>query len=179
VIQIGAGLPPVDEQPLDHLVACHDRILDRLRTLERVGETLEAQPEPALAALSNALHFLETSGRLHTLDEEESVFPRMRRHLTHAEQDYLDSLEAQHREKEQVYSDLRALASNLRQGITSERVVQYRQLAHRLAELYRTHIESENTILVALGKRCLDTSELAVIRSEMKARRSVSAGRSR
>jgi hemerythrin-like domain-containing protein len=171
MIQIGGGLPPVSDQPLDHLVACHDRILERIRTFERVGESLESDSEAALEALSRALHFMDVSGRLHTVDEEESVFPRMRQHLAESDRAYLDSLETQHREKEQVYAELKSLAKDLRQSVTPERAARYRSLATRLAELYRSHIESENTLLVALGRKCLEESELSAIRNEMKARR--------
>ena len=171
MIQIGNGLPPVAEEPLEHLVACHSRILERLRTLERVGENLETQPAAALDALASSLRFFETSGKLHTLDEEDSVFPRMRPHLSAEDQEYLDSLESQHREKEQVFAELTRLAVELRSPITPERANSYRSLTARFCELYRSHIESENTLLVSLGRGCLAPSELASIRAEMKARR--------
>jgi hemerythrin-like domain-containing protein len=171
MIQIGSGLPPVADEPLAHLVACHDRILQRLQTLERVGENLETQPAAALDALANALRFLETSGTLHTRDEEESVFPRLREHLSEDERAYLNSLESEHRETEEVYAELLQLASDLRRQITPECAERYRRLASKLCGLYREHIESENTMLVAIGRRCLPCSELNAIRDEMKARR--------
>ena len=67
--------PPVTEGPIEHLLACHRRIEDRLAILERAGEHLEDRPEESLLAISNSLRFLDTSGVLHTVDEEESVFP--------------------------------------------------------------------------------------------------------
>lgn len=171
MIQIGSRLPPVAGEPLEHLVACHDRILERLRTLERAGEALETDPAAALEAIASALRFLETSGKLHTQDEEESVFPRMRARLSQADRLYLDSLEAQHREKEHVYRALFDTVAALRQSPNAELVGRYRELAARLASLYRAHIESENTILAALGRNCLEEAELHAIHEEMKARR--------
>lgn len=171
MIQIGAGLPPVAEEPLEHLVACHDRILQRLETLERVGESFDARPEEAVQALYRTLDFFNTSGRLHTEDEEESVFPRIRERIGRAGIEYLDSLEEQHREKEEVYDQLRRLAGELRESITPERVATYRRLAGRLCTLYRSHIASENDILVRLGREALSADELAAIRDEMRSRR--------
>jgi hemerythrin-like domain-containing protein len=171
VIQIGTGLPPVAEEPLEHLVACHDRILQRLETLERVGENFDAQPEAAVQALYRTLDFFNTSGRLHTEDEEESVFPRIREHIGAAGIEYLDALEEQHRQKEAVYDQLRRLAGELRESVTPERVATYRNVAGQLCDLYRAHIASENEVLVRMGHEALSSEELASIREEMRSRR--------
>ena len=171
MIQIGTKAETVADEPLEHLVACHDRILARLTTLERVGEALERDPASALPALRNALRFFDISGRLHTEDEEESVFPRLRTRLRSDQVEYLDGLEAQHREKEAVYAELKEVASGLDAGVTADRVAYFRGLAARLGELYRAHIASENEVLVELGRGTLTAEELAEIRSEMRARR--------
>jgi hemerythrin-like domain-containing protein len=171
MIQIGTGLPPVSDEPLEHLVACHDRILSRVATLERVASSFETQPEAAVAALESAVRFLDTSGRLHTDDEEESVFPRLRERASAEEREYLDSLEAQHDEKERVFAELKTLAHELREAITPERTAKYRLLAGRLCELYRAHIASENDVLMDLGRRKLGEDELAAILTEMRSRR--------
>ena len=171
MIQIGKTEAPVADKPIEHLVACHDRILARLATLERLGPNFESQPESALKALDNCVRFFDVSGRLHTEDEEQSVFPRMRPRLSPESLAYLDSLEGQHREKEQVYADLKSLAGEMRQGITTDRVERYRALVGRLCELYRSHIASENDILVRLGRENLTEQELEQIHAEMRARR--------
>jgi hemerythrin-like domain-containing protein len=171
MIQIGKTPEKVADEPLDHLVACHDRILTRLTTLERVGEALESDTPAALHALRNALRFFDISGRLHTEDEEESVFPRLRSRLTAEQLAYVDALESQHREKEQVYAELKALAAELETGVTADRATRFRSLAGRLGELYRSHIASENDVLIAMGRSTLTSEELASIREEMRARR--------
>lgn len=172
MIQIGHSPETVSDEPLDHLIACHDRILNRLDTLARVGDALETETPAALQALRNALRFFDVSGRLHTEDEEESVFPRLRPRLNPDQAAYVDSLESQHREKEAVYSELKTLAADLESGgVTAARADRFRALVARLGELYRSHIASENEILVELGRANLSPEELTAIREEMRARR--------
>lgn len=171
MIQIGKKPEAVADEPLDHLVACHDRILNRIATLDRVGEALETNTPAALQALRNAIRFFDVSGRLHTEDEEESVFPRLRSRMTPSQLEYVDALESQHREKESVYAELKSVSAELETEVTPDRAARFRQLAGRLGELYRAHIASENDVLVKLGRESLTASELAAIRDEMQARR--------
>src|SRR5689334_840774 len=108
MIQIQARItPPVAEGPLEHLLACHRRIENRLATLERAGEHLEDRTGEPLIAISNSLRFMDTSGVLHTVDEEQSVFPRLRSSLSPEEIAYLDGLESQHRQVDEVYTSLK------------------------------------------------------------------------
>ena len=160
------------EHPLEHLVACHDRIEQRLATLERVADYLESKRQEALEALEACLRFLDSSGVLHTLDEEESVFPRLAPSLSPGEQAYVQNLESQHREADQLYAELKNIGAELKGGRSdAEIVARYRQVAGSLARLYRSHIASENDVLIALGRRVLGDAELVAISREMKQRR--------
>jgi hemerythrin-like domain-containing protein len=163
--------PPVKEGPIEHLFACHRRIEDRLAILERAGAHLESSPGEALTAIANSLRFMDTSGVLHTIDEEQSVFPRMRTHLTADELAYVDELESQHREADRVYELLKAVVASLIKSPTPELIQQYRELVGKLSEAYRDHIASEEATLLPIGRRVLDDSELAEIQSEMRGRR--------
>ena len=163
--------PPVKEGPIEHLFACHRRIEDRLSILERAGEHIELAPGEALTAITNSLRFMDTSGVLHTVDEEQSIFPRLRSHLTADELAYLDELESQHREADRVYESLKGVVTELTQSQTPELIHQYRDLVKRLAHAYRDHIASEDATLLPIGRRVLNGSELAEIQSEMRGRR--------
>jgi hemerythrin-like domain-containing protein len=163
--------PPVKEGPIEHLFACHRRIEDRLSILERAGAHLESAPGEALTAITNSLRFMDTSGVLHTVDEEQSVFPRLRGHLTQEELAYLDELESQHREADRVYESLKGVVAALTQSRTPELIQQYRDLVQRLAHAYRDHIASEDENLLPIGRRVLDEAELREIHSEMRGRR--------
>jgi iron-sulfur cluster repair protein YtfE (RIC family) len=110
--------PPIKEGPIEHLFACHRRLEDRLAILERAGGHLESAPGEALTAITNSLRFMDTSGVLHTVDEEQSVFPRLRCHLTQEELAYLDELESQHREADRVYESLKGVVAALTESRT-------------------------------------------------------------
>jgi iron-sulfur cluster repair protein YtfE (RIC family) len=161
------------DRPLDHLVACHQRIEDKLAVLERAVAHLEDRTEEALYACHSVIAFLDSSGMLHTNDEEESVFPRIRLRATSEELVYLDNLELQHREAEGCISRLKNLTKQLDRDSTlrpaCEALV---QTALKLAALYRAHMASENEVLTGIGRARLDEVDLAEIAFEMKLRRS-------
>jgi hemerythrin-like domain-containing protein len=163
--------PAVADGPIEHLVACHRRIEQRLDTLQRAGAKLEQDTEASLIAIANSLRFMDVSGVLHTVDEEESVFPRIRQAASPGEVAYLDKLESEHKEADQVYLRLKAVSAALLESTTPELIQEYRELVTKLDAAYRSHIASEDTILVELGRRVLTADELETIQSEMRARR--------
>src|SRR5947208_5826795 len=97
MVQIGESAATLD-QPIEHLVACHRRIEQRLATLERAAGELDGRENAARDAIAAAIRFMDTNGAWHTEDEEMSLFPRLRPYLTPDELAFVDSLEAQHRE---------------------------------------------------------------------------------
>jgi hemerythrin-like domain-containing protein len=159
------------DHPLEHLNACHRRIEDRLATLERVIPHFADRPDEALAALRNAFAFLDSSGALHTEDEERSVFPRLYPKIAKEDSAFLEHLEADHREAEQAYSELKQIARELNEGVSDERVERYREVTARLCSIYRRHIAEEDSRLYAVGNEHLSPQEMAEIAAEMKQRR--------
>jgi hemerythrin-like domain-containing protein len=172
MIQIGAPAATIDS-PIEHLVACHRRIEQRLDTLVNAAGHLQDQRSAALAAITSSFSFLDTSGVLHTEDEEASLFPRLRQKLSAAEIEFVDSLEAQHVQAEEIYSRLKQLASQLsaQDDVDSRRVAEYVECAEALRTLYRAHIRTEDEVLTALAKRSLSEPELIDISREMRERR--------
>jgi hemerythrin-like domain-containing protein len=172
MIQIGAMAATIDS-PIEHLIACHRRIEQRLDTLVNAAGHILTNPTAALDAIRKSLTFLDTSGVLHTEDEEASLFPRLRQKLSSAEIAFIDSLEAQHVEAGSIYSELkrRALALEVSGTPLPGLLGQYRECAEQLRYLYRCHIQSEDEILTAMARRSLDDSEVSAISGEMRARR--------
>jgi hemerythrin-like domain-containing protein len=168
MIKIGQK-PATIDRPIEHLTACHRRIEDRLATLERAGEWLALQDETkkteALQAIASAVRFLDSSGVMHTVDEESSLFPRLLPQLDPAERDYVESLERQHREVDQAYAELKS-------AFDARDLDRYRAAAARVAGLYREHIASEDRVLTAMATRHLSAADLDAIAAEMRARRS-------
>ena len=172
MVQIGAPAATLDT-PIEHLTACHRRIEQRLDTLVHAAGHLQENRAAALEAISKSLQFMDRSGVQHTTDEEASVFPRLRKKLSGAELQFLETLEAQHAEAEEIYADLKELAGRLNQAgeIPADLVARYRETALRLRDLYGAHIRAEDETLNLLAKRSLDDDDLAQISQEMKDRR--------
>ena len=167
MIKIGQK-PATIDRPIEHLTACHRRIEDRLSTLERTAEWLESEDEKKKAearqAIASALRFLDSSGVMHTADEESSLFPRLLPRLDPGERDYVESLEHQHREVDQAYAEVKA-------AVDAGQSDRYRAAVARVARLYREHIASEDSVLTAIAARHLSTADLDAIAAEMRARR--------
>lgn len=157
------------DAPLEHLMACHRRIEERLATLERAGAAFGEKRDEALAAIRSAFAFMESNGAIHTRDEEESVFPRLRGRLTAEESALVEELEEDHAEAERRYEKLKSVVKRLEAG--EEVSGEYRQAAGALCALYRRHIEVEDAKLVDVARRELSGEQLAVIADEMKRRR--------
>lgn len=173
MIQIRSG-PRAEERstldaPIEHLMACHRRIEERLATLERAGAALGEKREEALAAIRSAFAFMDGSGAIHTRDEEESVFPRLRGRMTAEESALVEELEEDHAEAELRYAKLRLVVERLEAG--EDASAEYVQAAGALCALYRRHIEVEDVKLVDVARRELSGEQLAVIAAEMKQRR--------
>jgi len=166
MIQIGAPSATIDT-PIEHLMACHRRIEQRLDTLVKAADYVDQDRSAAVAAIEKSLQFLDTSGVLHTEDEESSLFPRLRQRLSPAEIEFVDSLERQHDEADSIYRELKELAA----GLCSDSAPRYRACAERLRALYQAHIRSEDEILTELARRSLDAGEIEEIAAEMRMRR--------
>jgi iron-sulfur cluster repair protein YtfE (RIC family) len=170
MIQIGAQAVTIDS-PIDHLMACHRRIEQRLDTLLTAADQLETDHAAALTAIQNSLRFMDTSGERHTEDEEASLFPRLRQKLSSEEIAFLNSLEEQHVKAGSIYLELKRAALSLAAEATADSIRRYRECAERLRSLYRDHIRAEDEILTAMARRSLEAGEIHEISREMRARR--------
>lgn len=158
--------PSTLDQPLDHLMACHRRIEQRLAAMERAAAGFDTRREEAIEAFASAFRFLDSSGVLHTADEEESLFPRLSPLLGPEGQTYLADLERDHATAHALYQQLKAALAdaNPTRGAVEP-------LAARLVSLYRRHIASEDDVLQTYAVRHLAPEQLQAIALEMKRRR--------
>lgn len=161
------------DQPIEHLSACHRRIEQRLDTLERAAAAFDTQPHEALQAIRNAFAFLDSNGVLHTQDEEESLFPRLRGRLTVEQQSMLAGLESDHKLAAHLESSLRVIVDQLAASSTPPPALglELRDLTARFCALYRRHIAVEDAQLAAVSRALLSPAELAAIAGEMRRRR--------
>jgi hemerythrin-like domain-containing protein len=174
MIQIGAPSATLDA-PVDHLMACHRRIEQRLDTLTAATDHLQSDRQAALDAIRKSLLFLDSNGAMHTADEEDSLFPRLRPKLSAQELDFLDKLEQQHVEADALYADLRRTVSEISSepSVPDDLIERYRDCAQRLRELYREHIAAEDSVLTPIARNKLTESDLAQLTDEMRRRRAL------
>jgi hemerythrin-like domain-containing protein len=170
VIQIGAPAATIDE-PIEHLMACHRRIEQRLDALVNAADRMHDERAAASEAIRKSFHFLDTNGSFHTADEEESLFPRLRPKLSAEELAFVDGLEAQHGEADAIYRELRKLAIAAEDQPSADAIQKFGECASRLRAPYLRHIQSEDRILTAIARRCLDGAEIEQISEEMRQRR--------
>jgi hemerythrin-like domain-containing protein len=164
--------------PLGLLSDCHRRIESFLDILIRVCEKAQgaALDPPEQVALEKALAYFRNSAPKHTADEEESLFPRLRRSGgAQASLDCLAGLESDHqaaaRDHEIVDSIGRLWLSQGRLGDQ-----QIREMSHaleRLSTTYQRHIAIEDTELFPLAARVLPPQQLTDVGREMAERRGV------
>jgi hemerythrin-like domain-containing protein len=173
-IQIGAKPDSGFDDPIGMLKDCHRRIESFLSILCVVvdraqGRSLSDEEKVAVQA---ALQYFRTGGQRHTADEEESLFPRLRKSDTTSLAE-IDRLEGDHREANDLHGSVERLysiwieAGSL--GPADTRLLLSETA--RLKQLYSAHIEVEETIVFARASQVLDSQAIAAIGIEFRYRR--------
>jgi len=184
-IQIGAKPESGFNDPLGLLSDCHRRIERFLAQIVRIVEAHRAAAESpsaltadSSAALEAALQYFRTSGPLHTRDEEESLFPRLRLSESAAAHDALktvDALEVDHDVAESAHTTLDQIATRwlTENTLPPDDATRLHDLTLTLQTLYARHIAAEDTNVFPLAAQALSPTDLHKIGQEMAARRGV------
>ena len=152
------------------LSTCHEHIGERLAVLETVGRELGSGVEfgeSQLARLGDVLAFLDTAIPIHSADEEQSLFPRLRTRPPFAgvEGTPMDCMEAEHQEHT-------ALRARLKAAVVKRDVPAVSRAALAIASEYRSHIAKEEDILYPMAREVLtDPAEIEAMTGEMRTRR--------
>ena len=173
-IQIGAKPDSGFDDPIGMLKDCHRRIESFLGILCTVvdrakGRILTSEERDAVKA---ALQYFRTGGQRHTVDEEESLFPRLRESDAGSLAE-IDRLEDDHREANDLHASVERLYSTwIASGeLTSSDALQLESQTERLKQLYSDHIVVEETIVFARASQVLDSHAIAAIGTEFRFRR--------
>jgi len=173
---VPAGIEPIHAQScatadaFGILSHCHEHILEKLAELERLGRGLASggpADDSVLAGFCRVLAFLHTAIPLHSADEEESLFPRLRRlpAFRAATGSPVDVLEGEHREHAGL---LARLELELMRGDAPAAG----RAALTVVSAYREHIAIEEGVLFPVARELLGgTPELAAMTAEMRDRR--------
>ncbi|HEY7173245.1 MAG TPA: hemerythrin domain-containing protein [Vicinamibacterales bacterium] len=178
-IKIGQRPDHGFDQPLGLLSDCHRRIeyfLDVLiRIAERSGSALTASER---TDLQGALDYFATAAPRHTADEEQSLFPRLRRSADPAAQAALATLarlESDHTEADTHHRAVDALVRGWLAGGTldSAAAAELRGRLQALRAIYTAHIATEDRELFPAAARILSAGDQQAIGQEMASRRAV------
>src|SRR6202051_458828 len=168
-IQIGAKPDSGFDDPIGMLKDCHRRIESFLGILCVVvdraqGRNLTDEERDAVKA---ALEYFRTGGQRHTADEEESLFPRLRRSNAKSFEE-IDRLEDDHHEANDLHGSVERLYSKWIEagGLGLEETQQLLSQTTRLKQLYSDHIRVEETIVFARALEVLDSHAIATIGTE-------------
>ena len=177
-IRIGQKLDSDFHNPLELLNECHRRIERFLTCLIKISDeghggeltdSLRQQPETALR------YFREAAPK-HTFDEDESLFPRLKRRKDcggEAIFTLLDRLHVDHAEADKQHRRVDELGTKwLAEGsLLPDDAEQLLELLRTLHTTYERHIAVEETQVFPLAGRVLSPNELETIGQEMAARR--------
>lgn len=180
-IEIGRRPANYHESPIQLMSDCHRRIerfLYVLITIKRQaqgGALLQDQK----AALDSALRYFRDAAPLHTLDEEESLFPRMRlaaRPGFEVGHHNLEGLELEHALIQVCHRELDQLGRkwiehNILDASDSQ---EFAEIVRKLSIVYHRHIRQEETEVYPAALKMLRDPEIRAIGQEMMARREVS-----
>jgi hemerythrin-like domain-containing protein len=164
---------PGFDEPLEMLQACHGRIEERLSTLERLAEHVAARGADAKAqsAVRDVLRYFDTAGALHHQDEDEDLFPLLRK-LAAAQgrseiAAAIDELEREHATMHGLWS---ALRKSLERVLLGEARLDVENVA-RFCWLYRRHMDRETAAVLPFARQALSAQQRASLGERMAARR--------
>ena len=159
---------------------CHRRIERFLDVLVRVAADGEALDEERRGALDTALRYFRETAPKHTADEEESLFPRLRRVWTADARAVLarvESLEEEHVCADRIHGEVDGVGRSwlLEGSLPPEQAARLRTLLLQLRDLYRHHIAAEDNEVFPAAAAALSLSEREAIGCEMASRRGIPA----
>lgn len=168
MIPILSAVPaPSFDHPLEMLRACHGKILRQCDTLQKLATHLVSHgcDKDAQQAAAGILRYFDTAGQFHHQDEEENLFPALR---ASAELPLLDKLLSEHEMMQTAWQALRPVLMQLTEG---NNTTLDETLTQPFIAAYTNHIKLENTELLPLAARMLNSSQLLQLGQRMAERR--------
>ena len=168
------------QDAVQHLKDCHERI-ERCLVITQHAINALADTEPVLrveatAALDYELAFLYLLARLHSDDEEQTLFPRLRANLDNDPEGLkpvIQSMEAQHSHEHALFADLAASVNLLfKKGATpaDDELRKLQTTFDKLVEMYKPQIKIENEKIIANCPKYLKKNDLDAMLKEMQVR---------
>ncbi len=166
---------PGFQQPIELLRACHRRILNSLDILERLPAHLaeKGADEEARTAAQRVLNYFHEAAPNHHADEDEDLFPLLRRHCGHPDShpqlcEWLDHLTAEHDEIEAGWDRLEPALERIARGEATDL-----NGAEAWIHQYRIHLDLEERAVLPFAEHLLGPDERRRIGASMAARRGI------
>lgn len=174
-VQIGAKPDSGFDDPIGMLKDCHRRIEHFLDILFQVADRAHARPLTGeeRSAVQAALQYFHVGGERHNVDEEESLFPRLRGTSSAGSQKEIDRLEGDHRRAAELHGSVDWLFTAWISAGTLEPEDEQLLLSQTrgLKRLYAEHIQVEEEIVFPHAVQTLDSRTIAAIGQEFRGRR--------
>jgi hemerythrin-like domain-containing protein len=159
--------------PLGELASCHERIDAHFAILEHLARQLKVRGcDPgARWAARTVLEFFDSAGELHHQDEDQDLFPLLRRLAArHGRREIAAAIDELEREHETMHSQWRRLRARLQAIVDGEGALDADEVA-RFIWLYRRHMEREGAAVLPFAREALDERQRSALGERMAARR--------
>jgi hemerythrin-like domain-containing protein len=160
--------PELLAQPLDYIVAEHFRLRLVCNRLDAMAAEGRADPREA----EEIATFLDRDLRLHVIDEEDDLFPLLRRRCRPEDEigRALGGLAREHAADDHLGS--RVIAALGRLG-PNGRIDRDRDALAEFAAHQRSHIAFENAVVLPIARRRLTARDLRTLGARMASRRGI------
>jgi iron-sulfur cluster repair protein YtfE (RIC family) len=158
---------------LEYLAQQHAAIEEYLRELEGSAQQLQTSVDSEVERSLHCLDRLQEITLLHFMDEEESLFPRLRPKLTRDAEAHLDVLEEQHRESWHALDMLRGWLTDLRtapEGLQRSMISEYLRTLDTFIDGSRHHMDVEQSSFYRVAARLLSPPEWAEVEAQISRR---------
>jgi hypothetical protein len=166
--------------PIDHLLHCHERIERSLITIQNAVAGLRLADgvlrSEAAAALDYELATLQLLTRLHEEDEENSLFPRLKAKIGSANSalnDLMENAAGQHRTNDELFDklakEIKVISANPAARADTE-MDRLEDLVKELAGLHRPHMNIEKEYNFVNARQQLTADDLSAMQAEMRVR---------
>lgn len=165
--------PALLKEPLEFLFAEHYRH----RHMCKVLEYLAIAPVFEAGLIASTDDFIRYDLALHVIDEEEDLFPLLRRRCSEEDdiEDILGRLSADHALDQQLAKAVRAaFAQSLERRTPPSAIEGGAQALQQLAKQEKSHMALENAVVMPLARRRLTRDDLDALSRRLAARRGVS-----
>jgi hemerythrin-like domain-containing protein len=174
-VQIGAKPDSGFDDPIGMLKDCHrrvERFLDILYKVVRQAQSCALNSEEK-DAVEAALHYFHESGPRHNMDEEGSLFPRLRELGTATVLSEVQRLESEHVEAGALHSEAAQLYAKwiAEAGLEAAATTRLLSVTGQLQAIYQEHIHIEEDVVFPLAAKLLGSQALSAMGSEFKRRR--------